>query len=42
VEELREKLLKEEAEKLALESHIREEVTIEFMELFSKMESDYK
>ncbi|XP_042161892.1 kinesin-like protein KIF20B isoform X1 [Oncorhynchus tshawytscha] len=41
VEELREKLLKEEAEKLALESHIREEVTIEFMELFSKMESDY-
>ncbi|XP_014013775.1 kinesin-like protein KIF20B isoform X2 [Salmo salar] len=41
VEELKEKLLKEEAEKLALESHIREEVTIEFMELFSKMESDY-
>ncbi|CAB1311911.1 unnamed protein product [Coregonus sp. 'balchen'] len=42
VEERNEKLLKEEAEKLALESHIREEVTIEFMELFSKMESDYK
>ncbi|XP_064806882.1 kinesin-like protein KIF20B isoform X1 [Oncorhynchus masou masou] len=41
VEEPREKLLKEETEKLALESQIREEVTIEFMELFSKMESDY-
>uniref|UniRef100_A0A8C7QDH6 Kinesin family member 20Bb n=1 Tax=Oncorhynchus mykiss TaxID=8022 RepID=A0A8C7QDH6_ONCMY len=39
--ELRENLLTEEAEKLALESHIRGEVTIEFMELFSKMESDY-
>uniref|UniRef100_A0A4W5MAJ6 Kinesin family member 20Bb n=1 Tax=Hucho hucho TaxID=62062 RepID=A0A4W5MAJ6_9TELE len=38
---LKEKLLKEEAEKLALESRIREDVTTEFMELFSKMESDY-
>ncbi|KAJ7987733.1 hypothetical protein DPEC_G00329550 [Dallia pectoralis] len=41
VEELREKLIKEEAEKLALESCIRDEVTAEFMELFSKMECDY-
>uniref|UniRef100_A0A4W5M8T3 Kinesin family member 20Bb n=1 Tax=Hucho hucho TaxID=62062 RepID=A0A4W5M8T3_9TELE len=41
VEKLKEKLLKEEAEKLALESRIREDVTTEFMELFSKMESDY-
>ncbi|KAL0984139.1 hypothetical protein UPYG_G00137610 [Umbra pygmaea] len=41
VEELREKLLKEEAEKLTLDSRIREEVTAEFMELFSKMERDY-
>ncbi|XP_018616373.2 kinesin-like protein KIF20B [Scleropages formosus] len=40
-EELKEKLLKEESEKLAMEAHIREEVTKEFMELFSKMESDY-
>uniref|UniRef100_A0A8C9RS43 Kinesin family member 20Bb n=1 Tax=Scleropages formosus TaxID=113540 RepID=A0A8C9RS43_SCLFO len=39
--ELKEKLLKEESEKLAMEAHIREEVTKEFMELFSKMESDY-
>ncbi|MFT7807231.1 kinesin-like protein KIF20B [Arapaima gigas] len=39
--ELKEKLHKEEAEKLSIESRIREEVTKEFMELFSKMESDY-
>ncbi|XP_062331297.1 kinesin-like protein KIF20B isoform X3 [Osmerus eperlanus] len=39
VAELR--LQKEEEDKLALESRIREEVTNEFMELFSKIEEDY-
>ncbi|XP_043108946.1 kinesin-like protein KIF20B isoform X2 [Puntigrus tetrazona] len=41
IEELQEKLSKEEAEKLTMESQIREEVTAEFMELFSNMEKDY-
>ncbi|KAG7492779.1 hypothetical protein MATL_G00017760 [Megalops atlanticus] len=41
IEELKQKLCKEEVEKLAMESRVREEVTKEFMELFSKMESDY-
>ncbi|XP_051523488.1 kinesin-like protein KIF20B isoform X1 [Myxocyprinus asiaticus] len=41
IEELKEKLSKEESEKLTLESQIREEVTAEFMELFSNMEKDY-
>ncbi|XP_063077606.1 kinesin-like protein KIF20B [Engraulis encrasicolus] len=41
VKELRRKLAQQQAEKLALECRIREEVTSEFMELFSKMESDY-
>ncbi|XP_036405342.1 kinesin-like protein KIF20B [Megalops cyprinoides] len=41
IEELKQKLCREEVEKLAMESRIREEVTKEFMELFSKMESDY-
>ena len=42
VAELRQRLQKEEEDKLALESRIREEVTNEFMELFSKIEEDYK
>lgn len=42
IEELKEKLSKEESEKLTMESRIREEVTTEFMELFSNMEKDYK
>ena len=42
VAELRKRLQKEEEDKLALESRIREEVTNEFMELFSKIEEDYK
>lgn len=42
IEELKEKLFKEESEKLDMESRIREEVTAEFMELFSNMEKDYK
>ncbi|XP_067225354.1 kinesin-like protein KIF20B isoform X1 [Chanodichthys erythropterus] len=41
IEELKEKLSKEESEKLTMESRIREEVTTEFMELFSNMEKDY-
>uniref|UniRef100_A0AAR2LAE4 Kinesin motor domain-containing protein n=1 Tax=Pygocentrus nattereri TaxID=42514 RepID=A0AAR2LAE4_PYGNA len=41
VNELQEKLFKTESEKLAMESQIREEVTTEFMELFSNMEKDY-
>ncbi|XP_036428902.1 kinesin-like protein KIF20B [Colossoma macropomum] len=41
VNELQEKLSKAESEKLAMESQIREEVTTEFMELFSNMEKDY-
>ncbi|XP_046888743.1 kinesin-like protein KIF20B isoform X3 [Hypomesus transpacificus] len=41
VAELRQRLQKEEEDKLALESRIREEVTNEFMELFSKIEEDY-
>ncbi|XP_026132496.1 kinesin-like protein KIF20B isoform X1 [Carassius auratus] len=41
IEELQEKLSKEESEKLTMESRIREEVTAEFMELFSNMEKDY-
>ncbi|XP_073722890.1 kinesin-like protein KIF20B isoform X3 [Misgurnus anguillicaudatus] len=41
IEELKEKLSKEESEKLTMESQIREEVTAEFMELFSNMEKDY-
>ncbi|KAL1264226.1 hypothetical protein QQF64_004581 [Cirrhinus molitorella] len=41
IEELKEKLSKEESEKLTMESRIREEVTAEFMELFSNMEKDY-
>jgi len=42
IKELKEKLSKEESEKLTMESRIREEVTTEFMELFSNMEKDYK
>ncbi|ROL48440.1 Kinesin-like protein KIF20B [Anabarilius grahami] len=41
IEELKEKLSKEESEKLTMESRIREEVNTEFMELFSNMEKDY-
>ncbi|XP_058649058.1 kinesin-like protein KIF20B isoform X1 [Onychostoma macrolepis] len=41
IEELQEKLSKEESEKIIMESRIREEVTAEFMELFSNMEKDY-
>lgn len=41
IEELKEKLSEEESEKLTMESRIREEVTTEFMELFSNMEKDY-
>ncbi|KAL7869066.1 hypothetical protein AOLI_G00130540 [Acnodon oligacanthus] len=41
VNELQEKLSKAESEKQAMESQIREEVTTEFMELFSNMEKDY-
>uniref|UniRef100_A0A671QQ63 Kinesin family member 20Bb n=1 Tax=Sinocyclocheilus anshuiensis TaxID=1608454 RepID=A0A671QQ63_9TELE len=40
IEELKEKLSKEESEKLTMESRIREEVR-KFMELFSNMEKDY-
>uniref|UniRef100_W5KK23 Kinesin family member 20Bb n=1 Tax=Astyanax mexicanus TaxID=7994 RepID=W5KK23_ASTMX len=39
--ELKEKLSKADSEKLVMESRIREEVTAEFMELFSNMEKDY-
>ncbi|TRY89392.1 hypothetical protein DNTS_024128, partial [Danionella cerebrum] len=42
VEELQEKLAKEESEKITMEAGIREEVTAEFMELFSNMEKDYR
>ncbi len=42
IEEIQEKLSKEESEKITMESRIREEVTAEFMELFSNMEKDYK
>lgn len=42
IKELKEELSKEQSEKLAMESRIREEVTTEFMELFSNMEKDYK
>ncbi|KAK1794517.1 hypothetical protein P4O66_010774, partial [Electrophorus voltai] len=41
IKELREKLSNEESEKLAMESRIRQEVSTEFMELFSDMEKDY-
>ncbi|KAI1886885.1 hypothetical protein AGOR_G00200390 [Albula goreensis] len=41
IEELKKKLHEEEYEKLSMESRIREEVTNEFMDLFSKMEDDY-
>uniref|UniRef100_A0A673KRR5 Kinesin-like protein KIF20B n=1 Tax=Sinocyclocheilus rhinocerous TaxID=307959 RepID=A0A673KRR5_9TELE len=41
IEELQEKLSKEESEKLTMETRIREEVTAEYMELFSNMEKDY-
>ncbi|XP_053367370.1 kinesin-like protein KIF20B isoform X2 [Clarias gariepinus] len=41
IKELKEELSKEQAEKLAMESRIREEVTTELMELFSNMEKDY-
>ncbi|XP_030630938.1 kinesin-like protein KIF20B [Chanos chanos] len=41
IEELKEKLCREQSEKLVLESRIREEVNTEFMELFSNMEKDY-
>ncbi|XP_050980520.1 kinesin-like protein KIF20B isoform X2 [Labeo rohita] len=41
IEALKEKLSREESEKLTMESRIREEVTAEFMELFSNMEKDY-
>ncbi|XP_023686718.1 kinesin-like protein KIF20B isoform X1 [Paramormyrops kingsleyae] len=40
-QELQAKLCKAESEKLTLEICIREEVTKEFMELFSNMEKDY-
>lgn len=42
IKELKEELSKEQSEKLAMESRVREEVTTEFMELFSNMEKDYK
>ncbi|KAL2078637.1 hypothetical protein ACEWY4_026322 [Coilia grayii] len=41
VRELKRKLAQQQSDNLALECRIREEVTSEFMELFSKMESDY-
>ncbi|XP_064175746.1 kinesin-like protein KIF20B isoform X1 [Anguilla rostrata] len=41
IEELKQKLRTEEHEKLTLESRVREEVTKEFMQLFSQMEDDY-
>ncbi|XP_072524163.1 kinesin-like protein KIF20B [Salminus brasiliensis] len=41
INELKGKLSKVDSEKLAMESRIREEVTAEFMELFSNMEKDY-
>ncbi|XP_061088732.1 kinesin-like protein KIF20B [Conger conger] len=41
IEALKQKLRKEEDEKLTMESRIREEVTKEFMQLFSQMEDDY-
>ncbi|KAJ8365670.1 hypothetical protein SKAU_G00145010 [Synaphobranchus kaupii] len=41
IEELKRKLHTEESEKLTLESRIRDEVTKEFMQLFSQMENDY-
>lgn len=42
IKELNEELSKEQSEKLAMEFRIREEVTTEFMQLFSNMEKDYK
>lgn len=42
MKDLNEELSKERSEKQAMESRIREEVTTEFMELFSNMEKDYK
>ncbi|XP_076154133.1 uncharacterized protein kif20bb isoform X2 [Alosa pseudoharengus] len=41
IQQLKANLTQQQEENLALESRIREEVTSEFMELFSKMESDY-
>ncbi|XP_070962269.1 kinesin-like protein KIF20B [Oncorhynchus clarkii lewisi] len=40
--ELREQLQKERSENIALESRIRDEVTKEFSEFFSEMQTDYK
>lgn len=42
IQELKGKLSQKQSENLDQECRIREEVTSEFMELFSKMESDYK
>ncbi|XP_066549061.1 kinesin-like protein KIF20B isoform X3 [Amia ocellicauda] len=41
IEDLKNKVLEEKADKLLLESRIREEVSKEFTELFSQMESDF-
>ncbi|XP_045558289.1 kinesin-like protein KIF20B isoform X4 [Salmo salar] len=40
--ELREQLQKERSENVALESRVRDEVTNEFSEFFSEMQTDYK
>ncbi|XP_031660732.1 kinesin-like protein KIF20B isoform X7 [Oncorhynchus kisutch] len=42
LKELRKQLQKERSENLALESRIRDEVTKDFSELFSEMQTDYK
>ncbi|MBN3312175.1 KI20B protein, partial [Atractosteus spatula] len=41
IEELKKKIVEERSEKLLLESRIREDVSEEFMQLYSQMESDF-
>ncbi|XP_015194974.2 kinesin-like protein KIF20B isoform X1 [Lepisosteus oculatus] len=41
IEELKKKIVEERSEKLLLESRIREDVSQEFMQLYSQMESDF-
>lgn len=42
IEGIQQQLRKEKAENLALEAHVRDEVTKEFSELISQMQEDYR
>lgn len=42
IEGIQQQLRKEKAEHLALEAHVRDEVTKEFSELISQMQEDYR